>query len=222
MAPSPTLVARHTGKHAYLNVYLPLVSEAASLMDTLEELYVPDRESWRKWLEANHGGKKGVWLVFYKTHAGRPSLPYDSAVEEALCYGWIDSIIKKLDEDRYARKFTPRKPHSVWSKSNIERIERMVKEGRMSEAGLSIVEQSKKNGEFVEAETPPEEIEPPQSMIEAMAANGVALENFNRLARSHKRQYVAWLLNAKKDETRRKRLAEIVELLERNEKLGLR
>lgn len=191
-------------------------------MNEIQELYVSDRDNWRKWLEENHSTEEGVWLIFYKAHAGKSSLPYDASVEEALCYGWIDSTIKKIDEDRYARKFTPRKPHSRWSRSNIERIEKMVRAGRMDKSGLFVVEQSKNDGEFVDAETPPKEVEPPQFMMDALAANEAALRNFNRLAKSHKRQYVLWLLNAKKEETKKKRLSEVVVLLERNEKLGLK
>ena len=191
-------------------------------MSALQEVYAPDKESWRKWLDENYETTKGVWLIFYKPHAGKPSIPYDDAVEEALSYGWIDSIIKKLDGDRYARKFTPRKLHSKWSKSNIARIEKMIIEGRMNRSGLLMVEQSKANGEFFASEPPPRDIEPPQFMMDALAANDAALRNFNKLPRSHKWQYITWLLNAKKDETRKKRLTLAISLLEKNEKLGLK
>jgi uncharacterized protein YdeI (YjbR/CyaY-like superfamily) len=194
----------------------------AVMVSSLDAFYAPDRDRWRKWLDENHGTKEGVWLVFYKARSTKPSLPYETAVEEALRYGWVDSLIKKIDEDRYARKFTPRKPHSKWSKSNIERIEKLVKEGSMEKSGLLVVEQSRINGEFGETKTPPKEVDPPAFLIEALAANEAALRNFNKLARSHRRQYILWLLDAKKGETKRKRLSEVISLLEKGEKLGLR
>jgi len=191
-------------------------------MDRLEEIYLPDRKSWQVWLERNHGTSRGIWLVFYKNRADRPSLSYGDALDEALCYGWIDSIIKKLDGDRYARKFTPRKPHSSWSHSNIMHIERLTKEGRMLEPGMAVVEQSKLNGEFVETVPPPKDPEPPAFLMDALATNRRALASFNRLARSQRRSYILWLLDAKRGETRKKRLDEALRLLERGEPLGLK
>jgi uncharacterized protein YdeI (YjbR/CyaY-like superfamily) len=191
-------------------------------MDDIKELCVSDRDGWRRWLEENHKVKKEVWLIFYKVGTGKPSLSYDGTVEEALCYGWIDSTIKKIDADRYARKFTPRKPVSKWSMSNIARIEKMVKEGKMAESGLSIIEQSKINGKLVIDAPLPKELEPPPYMMNALAANIIALKNFNKLPKSHKRQYIGWLLEAKKDETKKRRLQEIIKLLEADKKLGLK
>jgi uncharacterized protein YdeI (YjbR/CyaY-like superfamily) len=191
-------------------------------METIQEIYLQDRKDWHRWLDENYGTKKGVWLIFYKAHTGKPSIPYEDAVEEALSYGWIDSIIKKVDEERYARKFTPRKPHSKWSDSNIVRIEKMIREGRISKQGLLMVEQLKINGEFFLTTPPPKEIDPPKFFMDALCENDVALRNFKKLSKSNRRQYVAWLLNAKKDETRKRRLSELLALLEKNEKLGLK
>jgi uncharacterized protein YdeI (YjbR/CyaY-like superfamily) len=104
---------------------------------SLELLHVTSRDAWRAWLARHHDTKTEIWLVFHKKHTGQPGVAYGDAVEEALCFGWIDSIVRRLDEDRYAQKFTPRKPKSNWSDSNLRRFARMVGEGRMTAAGLA-------------------------------------------------------------------------------------
>ena len=191
-------------------------------MSKVEELHMSSRKDWHEWLDRNHYAKKEVWLIFYKKDAGKPNISYEASVEEALCYGWVDSIIKKIDEKRYTRKFTPRKSKSRWSGSNIKRAEKMINEGRMTESGFAVIEESKKNGEWSAAPTLPRELKPPLYMKEALAANELAFKNFNKLAKSYKRQYIAWLISAKREETRQKRLTEIIARLERNEKLNLK
>ena len=94
----------------------------------MNQVYFKDRKEWREWLSKNHNIEAGIWLVYYKKETGRTSIEYDDSVEEALCFGWIDSIIKKIDEEKYVRKFTPRKPNSRWSESNKRRVEKMIKE----------------------------------------------------------------------------------------------
>ena len=103
---------------------------------------------WREWLQNNHDRSTGVWLVFHKKGSGLPSIDYEDAVIEALCFGWIDSIIKKIDEEQYARKFTPRNDNSIWSASNKVRIEKLINSGRMTEIGLAKIEAAKKNGQW--------------------------------------------------------------------------
>ena len=105
----------------------------------MKTLHVTERGEWREWLASHHGSETKIWLVFHKTHTGVTSISYGAAVEEALCFGWIDSIIRRIDEDRYVRKFTPRRIDSVWSESNKRRAERMIAEGRMTGAGLAQV-----------------------------------------------------------------------------------
>ncbi len=104
-------------------------------------LYVSTREEWRAWLEQHHQGESEVWLIYYKAHTGQPSIPYEDSVEEALCFGWIDSIIQKLDEDRYARKFTPRTNTARWSEPNRRRVAKLIREGRMTAAGLAKIQE---------------------------------------------------------------------------------
>lgn len=97
-------------------------------MEVTESLYVKNRKEWRAWLENNHQSKKEIWLIYYKKHTGKPSIPYSDAVEEAICFGWIDGQIKSLDEEKYTQRYTPRKPKSAWSEINIERAKRMISE----------------------------------------------------------------------------------------------
>lgn len=100
-------------------------------------LYVKKRGEWRKWLEKNHQKESEIWLVYYKKHTKKPSIPYNDAVEEALCFGWIDSSEKRIDKERYAQRFTPRKPKSNWSESNKERVRKLIVQGKMTPAGLA-------------------------------------------------------------------------------------
>ncbi len=176
-------------------------------------LDVMTRKEWRKWLSKHHDSEREVWLVFHKH--GEPSIDYEDSVEEALCFGWIDSIIKRLDDDRYARKFTPRKPESKWSDLNVRRYERVKAAGLLAPAGKKL------------APTPNRYAQPPMNettgeLEKALRANPRARENFEKLAPSYRRIYVLWIATAKREETKQKRIAEALEKLERGEKLGLK
>src|SRR4030042_5453359 len=113
-----------------------------------ELLYVKDRQEWRAWLEKNYESKKGITLVYYKKHTGKPSISYDDAVEEALCFGWIDSKVNKFDEERYIQRYTPRNPKSLWWGSHIARVKKMIKEGKMNPVGIKIYEDAMKAGQL--------------------------------------------------------------------------
>jgi len=191
-------------------------------MKISDELYVTNRSDWHEWLRKSHDTKKEVWLIFYKKHTGNPSIPYDDAVEEALCFGWIDSIIKKIDDEKFARKFTLRKSRSKWSELNKKRARKMIKEGKMTEAGLAKIREAKKTGEWLKTAPAKKDLIIPKYMKEALARNKKALDNFNNLARSYKRHYIGWVTSAKREETRERRLAETIRLLEQNEKLGMK
>ncbi len=186
-----------------------------------EELYVAGRDEWRSWLWKNHGVKGEVWLIFYKKHTGKPCVSYDDAVEEALCFGWIDSVVRRVDDERYVRKFTPRKAGSVWSEANKRRVEKLMREKRMTEAGSARVSEAKESGEWFKSGVK-KEFKVPRFMEEALAANKKALENFNKLAPSYRRQLVGWVSSAKREKTRKKRLAEAIGVLERGGKLGMK
>jgi uncharacterized protein YdeI (YjbR/CyaY-like superfamily) len=188
------------------------------------EVYVASRAEWRAWLEENSKIRKEVWLIYYRNCAKKPSIPYDDSVEEAVCFGWVDGVIKKLDGERYARKFMPRRPRSRWSESNKRRAMKMVEEGRMTEAGLATIREAKRTGEWFRTRTPSsrKEFEVPTFMQEALGQNERASVNFYRLADSYRRLYVLWVSSAKREETRKKRLTEAIGLLEQGKKLGLK
>lgn len=188
----------------------------------MPQLYFSDRRGWRAWLEKNHNAEAAVWLIFYKKRTGRTGISYDAAVEEALCFGWIDSIVKRVDEEKFVRKFTSRKSGSGWSKSNIDRAEEMAKRGRMTEAGLVQINEAKKSGRWFSELLPVKELEVPRLVQDALAVSPKALKNFENLAKCYRRQYVGWIMSAKRDETRKRRLAEVVERLEKNERLGMK
>jgi uncharacterized protein YdeI (YjbR/CyaY-like superfamily) len=190
-------------------------------MKMSKTLYVSNREDWRAWLEENYAIETEVWLVYYKKPSANPNLPYDDAVEEALCFGWIDSIIQKIDEEKYARKFTPRVNNAKWSESNKKRIVKMIQEGRMTEAGLSKITFPLPG----DSETSPKpkvttELVIPESIRQALMSDPAARDNFNRLAPSYRRLYIRWITSAKKEETQLKRAQEAIELLVQGKKLG--
>ncbi len=186
-------------------------------------LYVTNRDDWRAWLQANHVRESEVWLIYYKKHTGQPSIPYDVAVEEALCFGWIDSTVKRIDDERYMQRFTPRKDNSNWSELNKTRARKLIAERRMTKAGLAKISAEVLGERIPEREcVPQKEVEVPQYFKEAVIANKVAWENFNRLAPSYRKQYVEWVASAKREDTRRKRLQEAKKFLSKNKKLGMK
>src|SRR5262245_53544589 len=185
-------------------------------------LYVPDREAWHAWLAKHHASEKEVWLVYYKQHTGKPRVSYDEAIEEAICFGWIDSTVKTIDGDRYMQKFTPRVNARKWSRLNLERVKKLLREDRMTEAGRAKLPSDLETPTSV----PPKRFSMnsplPELFASALSANPAASENFSKLAPSYRRKYVGWVMTAKKEETRQRRLAEAIRLLEGNEKLGLK
>jgi len=191
-------------------------------MKMTDELYITNRDDWCEWLKRNHDIKKEIWLIYYKKHTSKPSIPYDDSVEEAICFGWIDNIIKRIDDEKFVRKFTLRKAKSKWSETNKKRARKMIKEGKMTAVGLAKIGEAKKSGEWFKAAPLRKEPLIPPYMKEALAKNKKALKNFNNLTKSYKRQYVGWIISAKREETRRRRLAEAIRLLEKNEKLGMK
>jgi uncharacterized protein YdeI (YjbR/CyaY-like superfamily) len=188
----------------------------------MDEVHISDRAEWREWLTRNHEHSAGVWLVFYRASTGKPSLGYEAAVEEALCFGWIDSIIRKLDEERYTRKFTPRRRGSSWSESNRRRASRLQEQNLMTARGLEVIQNAMKSGAWTRDDRPVIPDEVPGSLAAALEENSVAKEFFESLAASHRRRFSAWVAMAKRDETRAARVRKSIELLEKNEKLGLR
>lgn len=198
---------------------------AGSILETpvVKEVYCKSRHDWRAWLAGNHDKElQGIWLVFYKKETDRPTLEYDEAVEEALCFGWIDSIIKTLDDERYARKFTPRKPDSLWSEANKKRVAKLLERQQMTEAGVQALKEAKSAGLWEKSSRADISFQVPEDFSRAMEKNERARTFFAQLAPSYKRQYIGWIAVAKRQETRNRRIKEAVELLEKGEKLGMR
>jgi uncharacterized protein YdeI (YjbR/CyaY-like superfamily) len=169
------------------------------------------RAQWRQWLASNHTRDEGVWLISYKKATGKPRVEYDEAVEEALCFGWIDSKAGKLDQERSRRYFAPRKPGTGWSKSNKERVEKLIQAGLMQPAGLAKVEAAKGDG-WWNALDRVEALEIPPDLEQALSTNGAARQYWEAFPRSVKRGILEWILNAKKPETRAKRIEETARL----------
>jgi uncharacterized protein YdeI (YjbR/CyaY-like superfamily) len=193
-------------------------------MKAIGSIYLPTREQWREWLAANHETEPGIWLIFYKKHTGKPSLPYDHAVEEALCYGWIDSIIRRIDEERYRQKFTPRKMRSSWSVANVMRVEALVKQGKMTPKGLDLYQYAKEQNLLPDAslKQKPKMPDTPAWLKKALNDNPAAGDHFNKLAPSHRRHYLMWLMDAKREDTRTRRLQEAIDKLSKGEQLGMK
>ncbi len=185
----------------------------------MKSLYFKTPREWRTWLQSNHDKETELWLIFYKKGT-RPTLDYESAVEEALCFGWIDSIIKKIDESKYARKFTPRKKTSKWSPSNKKRVERLIESGRMTSAGMVKIKAAKTSGRWEEIDRPTINYDLPEDFIKALNQNKKAKEFFEQLALAFKKQFIAWIKMAKRQETIENRIRESIRLLEKGEKLG--
>lgn len=175
---------------------------------------------WRCWLEENHAGASEVWLVFYKKHTGQPGPSYNDAVEEALCFGWIDGIKRRIDGARYAFRFTPRNPKSNWSPSNVKRARKLIKEGTMRPSGMKLVEAARASGAWDQALKPPT-FEMPREFKDALSANKKAGAFFETLPPSQKKQFIGWIASAKRPETRQKRLGKAMELLKGGQRLGM-
>ena len=190
------------------------ITEPAEGLATLD---VRTRQQWRKWLRTHHRSKSEIWLVFHKQHTATKSITYDDAVEEALCFGWIDSIVRRLDEDRYARKFTPRKADSRWATSNRKRYADLKARGLLAAAGRERAPTSRSG----DAPRPSVSLLP--SYIEkGLKRNARAWKYFRQLAPSYRRLYIIWIDSAKRAETKAKRLHEAIRLLAAGQRLGLK
>ncbi len=190
---------------------------ATKKLDTLETFYAPDRRMWRAWLMDNHATATGVWLMYYKKESGKPRVSYDAAVEEALCFGWIDSVANKIDDERYKQMFSPRKPNSNWAASNKKRVERLIAQGLMTEAGMKTITIAQKNGKW-NALDDVEQLREPNDLRAALDANPTADTNWSAFSRSVKRGILEWILNAKRPKTRTSRIEETVRLAGENNK----
>ena len=180
-------------------------------MEPTNSIHPETRAAWRHWLEEHHARSEGVWVISYKKATGKPRMEYEDAVEEALCFGWIDSKPNKLDEERSMLWFAPRKPGTGWSRPNKDRVERLVAAGLMAPAGLAKVEAAKKDGSWVSLD-PVEALAVPPDLQAELAASETAQQYFDAFPRSVKRGRLEWIASAWKPETRSKRVAETARL----------
>ncbi len=179
-------------------------------MKEVEDYCPYDKQDWRKWLELNHNKKEAVWLIFYKKKSPNHNLSWSESVDEALCFGWIDSTKKTIDEERYMQYFSRRKPNSIWSKINKEKVSKLIQNNLMTKAGFDSIETAKQNGSW----TILDEVEAlviPEDLKEELANYKGSMEYFDSLSKSVKKILLHWVIFAKRTETRQKRILEIVE-----------
>ena len=185
-------------------------------MDVGKKLYVKDRAAFRAWLEKNHAMAREIWLVYYKKGSGRTRIPYNDAVEEALCFGWIDSIVKPIDETRYAQRFSPRRPRSILSAMNAERLRRLIAAGKVTEAGLAAVRL-----QLAAAEGKPAFKLPPD-IAAALRADRTTWKNYCQFPESYRRIRIGWIVAARlRPEAFAQRLRYFVKMTAQNKRFGM-
>jgi uncharacterized protein YdeI (YjbR/CyaY-like superfamily) len=188
-----------------------------SNLDEAPQVHADDRATWRAWLEANHSTARGAWLVTWRPRSGRVSLDYEAAVEEALCFGWVDSTGGSVDDERGKLYFAPRKPRSVWAASNKARVARLIGERRMAPGGLAAIERAKANGSW-ETLDAVERMEVPEDLAAALNVRPPAAVNFAAFPPSARKMLLGWLAMARRPETRAARIAKVAEAAARNER----
>ncbi len=177
-------------------------------MSVIEEFCPKDSNHWREWLEENHQRKEAVWLIFYRKNSPKYNLGWSESVDEAICFGWIDSVKQTIDAESYRQYFTKRKAKSNWSKVNKEKIKSLIDQGRMTEAGHRSIEVAKANGSWTILDSV-EDLIVPEDLNTALAAHEGALAFFDGLSRSSKKILLYWVVSAKREETRKKRILEV-------------
>lgn len=180
-----------------------------------------DLAAWREWLDANHGSARGVWLVYLKPSSGKATFNYEAAVEEALCFGWVDSRGGRVDDERTRLYFAPRNPRSGWVRPNKERVERLIAQGRMAPAGLAAIERAKANGSWTLLDSV-ERLEVPDDLAQALEAHPPARTNWDAFPPSARKMMLASLVQARRPETRARKLDEIAVSAQRNERANER
>lgn len=186
-------------------------------------LYVSHRSDWRAWLKKHHDSEKEIWLIYYKKHSGKPRIAYNDAVEEALCYGWIDSTAKKIDEEKFAQRFTPRKNTNNWSELNKERIRRLAKLGKIAPAGFAKVKNVLKHeiGKSGKLSINPRFVTPPD-ILEALKQDKKTWEHFNKFPESYKRIRIGWIEAARhRPEIFKQRLNYFLRMTAKNKRFGM-
>ena len=178
-------------------------------------LYFKNDSEWRNWLHENHDKHKAVYLIFYKVASETESMRWEEAVKVALCYGWIDSTAKRIAEEKRQQLFTPRNDKSVWSRINKNYIDDLVADNLMHKSGLQKIATAKKNGSW-ESLDAVENLEIPEDLQIAFDTNEDAYSNYENFSKSYRKNYLYWLNQAKREETRQNRIAQIIDLCEKN------
>ena len=186
----------------------------------MKTFFAQTPEQWRDWLEDHHDSASEVWLIFYKLHTGVASIAYEDALDEALCFGWVDSLIKRLDDGRYARKFTPRKADSRWSATNRKRYAALKASGRLKPPGIHRAPTDRRYGPLPPRYQMPATL--PPHIQAALRKRPAAWRYFEALAPSQRRRYIGWIESAKREETKARRLKEAIRLLTAGKPLGLK
>jgi amphi-Trp domain-containing protein len=197
------------------------IYKAIEMHDDTKTYYAKDRKVWRSWLQKNHAQHNHIWLILYKKHVKEPCVSYDAAVEEALCFGWIDGRLKRIDDQKHMVRFSPRRKNSVWSENNKQRVDKMIKQKKMTPVGLALVEAAHKSGQWALAAKREIEAKTPPDLLKALSATKKALSNFKKMAPSYKKMYIGWILDAKREDTRKRRIQKVVELAAANTKPGV-
>jgi uncharacterized protein YdeI (YjbR/CyaY-like superfamily) len=190
-------------------------------MESNEVLYFQNGQEWRTWFQQNYARKDAVWLIHYKKHSGKAGISYDKALEEALCFGWIDGKLRSIDEEKFVIRYSPRRARSVWSKLNKEKAEKLIESGKMTDTGLAKIEEAKRNGYWYSAYTNKKTDELPLDLKDALILDTDAWYNFQRFSNSYRNNYIGWVNEAKSEETRRRRIAEVVKRSSMNKKPGM-
>jgi len=177
------------------------------MTETAKRMNFANREKWRAWLQRNHASVDELWLVILKKHVKKPSIRLDEAVEEALCFGWIDGKLRRIDDEKHEIRFTPRKKGSTWSETNINRVKRLIKEGRMTSVGLKKYRDGMRDPRMKLLR---KDFEIPEFIVAGLKRNKRAWDAFDKLAPSRKQQIVWWIATAKREETREKRIKETI------------
>jgi uncharacterized protein YdeI (YjbR/CyaY-like superfamily) len=194
--------------------------EAATFQEVrgkVKTLYAPSADAWRNWLASNHVKEKNIWLIIYRKESKTKSVYYPEAVDEALCYGWVNSKPNKRDSESFYQFFAKRNPKSNWSKINKEKVERLLNANKMAAAGMEMISIAKANGTWTALDEVEELVIPPD-LKKALKTIPVALTNFEAFPKSVKRGILEWILNAKLPDTRMKRVTETVTLAAKNER----
>ncbi|MFC1648133.1 YdeI family protein [Nanoarchaeota archaeon] len=184
-----------------------------------ERFCAKSRDHWREWLQANHKKENEIWLVKYKRHTNKPTVTNKEAMEEAICFGWIDTIVKKLDYEKYMQKFVKRNDKSRWSNNTLRYAREMIEQGKMAPQGLKRYKEGLKKPTIDHGL--PKNPDIPDDLKKALDNNKKAKENFENFAPSYRRFYIIWVARAKRQETRKKRIKEVLQRSAENKKPGV-